>query len=353
MHQRRFLFLVAAIVFVASLCSAQSALLDLPRKSQNAEVNQTIGITEVTLKYSRPLVNGRKVFGGIVPYGDVWRAGANENTTITFSDRVTIEGKPLDKGTYGLFMIPKEDEWTIIFSKTATAWGAFTYKPDEDVLRVTVKPAASDFHDALLYDFDSLTPDSALVTLHWDKTAVPFKVAVNVPQTVEASLQKQFRGIVQYTWVSYDDAANYFLTAKADLPVGLKYVDQSIQAEERYDNLMTKSQILEAMGKTDEAKKFSAMALARADAPQSYQYARQLQRDHKQDEAFAIYREMAKKYPTNMFSYAGQARIAVGAGNYDEAVKQMKLCLAVAPDNAKSQVQGLVNRLEKKENINQ
>ena len=218
MYQRRFLFLVASIVFAASLCSAQSALLDLPRKSQNAEVTQTIGITNVTLKYSRPLANGRKVWGALVPYGEVWRAGANENTVITFADPVSIEGKPLDKGTYGLFMIPTESDWTIIFSKTDTAWGAFTYKQDEDALRVTVKPAASDFHEALIYEFDDLKPDSAVVTLRWDKLAVPFKVSVNVPQIVEQSLAKQFRGIVQYTWVSYDDAANYFLDAKTDLP---------------------------------------------------------------------------------------------------------------------------------------
>jgi tetratricopeptide (TPR) repeat protein len=353
MYERRSLLVVASIVFLASLCSAQSALLDLPRKSQNAEVTQTIGITEVTLKYSRPLVAGRKVFGGIVPYGDVWRAGANENTTITFTTPVTIEGKPLDAGTYGLFMLPKEDEWTIIFSKTNSAWGAFTYKQDEDVLRVTVKPTTSDFHEALLYDFDNLQPDSAVLTLRWDKTAVPFKVAVNVPQTVEASLQKQFRGIVQYTWVSYDDAANYFLTAKEDLPEGLKYADLSIQQEERYDNLMTKSNILAAMGKTDEAKKFSDLALSKANAAQSYQYARQLQRDHKQDQAFAIYRDMEKKYPENFFTYAGKARLAVGAGNYDEAVKQMKLCQAAAPEVAKSKIHTLINSLEKKENINQ
>ncbi len=115
---------------------------------------------------------------------------------------------------------------------------------------------------------------------------------------------------------------------------------------------MTKSQILAAMGKPDEAKKYTAMALEKADAGQSYQYARQLQRDGKQDQAFAIYRDMAKKYPTNLYTYAGQARIAVGAGNYDEAVKQMKLAKDAAPDNAKSQIQGLINRLEKKEDIN-
>jgi len=352
MHKVRFLLVSISLLFAASLCQAQSALLDLPRKSQNAQVTQTIGITDVTVKYSRPLVNGRKVWGGLVPYGEVWRAGANENTTITFTTPVTIEGKPLDPGTYGLFMIPTADQWTVIFSKTATAWGAFTYKPEEDVLRVTVKPAASDFNDALVYVVDQLTPDSALVTLRWDKLAVPFKVAVDVPKTVEASLAKQFRGIVQYTWVSYDDAANYFLDAKTDLPEGLKYADLSIGAEERYDNLMTKSRILAAMGKPDEAKTFAAQALAKADAPQSYQYARQLQRDNKQDEAFAIYRNLAKKYPTNLFAYAGLARIAVGDGNYDEAVKDMKLAKDAAPENAKSQIQGLINRLEAKENIN-
>ena len=352
MHKVRFLLVSITLLFAAGLCQAQSALLDLPRKSQNAQVTQTIGITNVTVKYSRPLVNGRKVWGGLVPYGEVWRAGANENTTITFTDSVSIEGKPLDKGTYGLFMIPTADQWTVIFSKTATAWGAFTYKPEEDVLRVTVKPAASDFNDALVYVVDQLTPDSALVTLRWDKLAVPFKVAVDVPKTVEASLAKQFRGIVQYTWVSYDDAANYFLDAKTDLPEGLKYADLSIGAEERYDNLMTKSRILAAMGKPDEAKTFAAQALAKADAPQSYQYARQLQRDNKQDEAFAIYRNLAKKYPTNLFAYAGLARIAVGDGNYDEAVKDMKLAKDAAPENAKSQIQGLINRLEAKENIN-
>ena len=115
---------------------------------------------------------------------------------------------------------------------------------------------------------------------------------------------------------------------------------------------MTKSRILAAMGQTDEAKKYASQALAKADAPQSYQYARQLQRDNKQDEAFAVYRDIAKKYPTNLFAYAGLSRIAVGNGNYDEAVKEMKLAKDAAPESAKSQIQGLINRLEAKENIN-
>src|SRR5664279_5977026 len=169
MPKVRFLLALSVLVSAAILCQAQSALLDLPRKSQDAQVTQTIGITNVTVKYSRPLVNGRKVWAGLVPYGDVWRAGANENTTITFSDPVTIEGKPLDKGTYGLHMIPNADEWTIIFSKSSTSWGAFTYNEAEDALRVTVKPRAADVHNALTFDFDQLQPDSAVIELEWEK----------------------------------------------------------------------------------------------------------------------------------------------------------------------------------------
>ena len=129
----------------AALCNAQSTLLDLPRQSQHAIVMQRIGVTDITINYHRPLVNGRKIFGGLVPYGDVWRAGANENTTITFPDAVTVEGQPLAAGTYGLHMIPTEDQWTVIFSKMHTAWGSFSYNQAEDALRVTVKPRRPSF----------------------------------------------------------------------------------------------------------------------------------------------------------------------------------------------------------------
>ena len=200
----------------SGLCLAQSFVLDLPRQSQHAQVTQRIGITDITINYHRPLVNNRKVWDGLVPYGQVWRAGANENTTITFSDPVTIEGKSLDKGTYGLHMIPNADEWTIIFSKNSTSWGSFTYDQAEDALRVTVKPQPAEMHNALTYDFDEVKPDSTVVELEWEKVAVPFKVAVDVHPIVEASLKKQLRNLSQYTWISWDDAANYLLTEKVD-----------------------------------------------------------------------------------------------------------------------------------------
>src|SRR5437868_15515907 len=167
--------LLLGLLFVANLTEAQSTVLDLPRPSQHATVMQRVGVTDITINYHRPLVGGRKVWDALVPYGQVWRAGANENTTITFTDPVTIEGKPLPKGTYGLHMFPGEKEWTVVFSKNSTSWGSFTYDEKEDALRVTVKPQPADLHEALAYDFDDVKPDSATVTLRWEKLAVPFK----------------------------------------------------------------------------------------------------------------------------------------------------------------------------------
>src|SRR5262252_4202839 len=179
--KKSLLVVLGGVLFVVGVSHAQTAtgetlMLNLPRASQHALVSQRIGITDITINYHRPLVNGRQILGKVAPYGQVWRAGANENTTITFTDPVTIEGQLLDKGTYGLHMIPGENEWTVIFSKNYTSWGSFSYDQKEDALRVTVKPQPAEFHDALTYDFDEVKPDSALVTLRWDKTAVPFRV---------------------------------------------------------------------------------------------------------------------------------------------------------------------------------
>src|SRR5580698_5861285 len=248
MNRVRVFVWVVSVLLSASFGAAQTAtpetlMLDLPRQSQHAVVTQRIGITDITVNYHRPLANGRQIWGKVVPYGAVWRAGANENTTITFTDPVTIEGQALDKGTYGLHMIPGESQWTVIFSKMSTAWGSFSYKQEEDALRVTVKSQPAEFHDALTYDFDDVKPDSAVITLSWEKVAVPVKVTVNVSDVVEASLHRQIRGLNQYYWDTWDDAAGYFLAAKTNLDEALKDEDQSIKVEERFDNLMNKSRI--------------------------------------------------------------------------------------------------------------
>lgn len=352
MHRLRFLLAVPCVLLVAGLRQAQSNLLDLPRQSPHAVVTQRVGLTDITINYHRPQVNGRKIWGGIVPYGQVWRSGANENTTITFSDAVSIEGQPLDRGTYGLHMIPGEDQWTVIFSKANTAWGSFSYDQKEDALRVTVKPAAADSHEALTYDFDDPKLDSTVVTLRWEKVTVPFKVSVRSFDVVEESLHKQFRGLVQYTWISWNDAADYLMTNKIDLDEALKYIDHSIQMQEEHTNLMTKSQVLDAMGRKDEAAKYVKLSLAKANAQELSAYGRQLQGEKKQDEAFAIYREAVKKYPDHWLTHAGMARIYSAQGDFDKAVKEANLALAGSPDNAKKFIQAQVTRLEKKEDIN-
>jgi hypothetical protein len=358
MHRTRLLVLLCAWLSVTSLCHAQTAtgetlMLDLPRQSQHALITQRIGITDITINYHRPLANGRQIWGKVVPYGDVWRAGANENTTITFSDPVTIEGQPLDKGTYGLHMIPGENQWTVIFSKDSKDWGSFSYKQDDDALRITVKPQTAELHDALVYDFDDLKADSAVVTLRWDKVAVPFKVAVNVNDLVTASIHRQIHGLNQYYWEGWDDAAGYFLANKINLDEALKDEDQSIKAEERFDNLLNKSKILDAMGRKDDATATRNKALDKGSALQLYFYARQLQGEKKQEEAFAIFRTNAKKFPDYWTSHVGLARVYSGQGDFDKAVKEIQAALPGVPDEAnKTRLEGYVKRLQSKEDIN-
>lgn len=357
MHKSRLLILLAGVLSLASFTQAQTAtgetlMLDLPRASQHASVTQRIGITDITINYHRPLANGRQVWGKLVPYGQVWRAGANENTTITFSDPVTIEGQALDKGTYGLHMIPGENQWTVIFSKNASSWGSFTYKQDEDAVRVNVKPQTAESHDALAYDFDDVKADSTVVTMRWEKVAVPFKVHVNVNELVTASIHRQLHGLNQYYWEGWDDAAGYFLANKINLDEALKDEDQSIQAEERYDNLMSKSKILEAMGRKQDAEGFRTQALDKANALQLYVYGRQLQGDKKQDEALAIYKSNAKKFPDYWTSHLGLARVYSAQGDFDSAVKELKLSMTGAPEANKNALEGYVKRLQAKEDIN-
>jgi hypothetical protein len=340
------------LLLTSSVCFAQSALLDLPRPSQHAVVTQRIGITDITIKYHRPLVNKREIWGKVVPYGQVWRAGANENTTISFSDPVSIEGKPLAKGVYGLHMIPGQNEWTIIFSNEHTAWGSFTYKQDDDALRVTVKSRPADFREALTYDFDDVKADSAVAVLQWEKIAVPFTVSVDVHDIVKASLHNQLQGLAQYTWEGWDDAANYLLAEKYDLDEALKYEDTSVKTEERYDNLMTKSQILKALGREQDATVAKNRAIEVATAFQLYGYGRQLQREGKQDEAFNIYRQAVKKNPSDWVALLGSARIHSAAGDYDSALKEVKLSQAGAPDNQKVFLVQMIQKLENKQDIN-
>ena len=342
-----------AAMLAGSLSAQNLSGLDLPRPSQRAAITQRLGITDITISYHRPLVNARKIWGGVVPYGAVWRAGANENTTITFGDPVLIEGKPLDKGSYGLHMIPNTDQWTIIFSSNATSWGSYTYEPAEDALRVTVKPRVADLHDALSWEFEQLRPDSAVIEMKWERIAVPFQVSVDVHSIVQASLKKQLRGISQYTWTSWNDAANYLLAEKTALADALTNANKSIENEDRYDNELTKSMVLGALDRRDEAAAVRQKALDLATPLQIHSFALQLLAEKRSAEAFAIFRENAKKHPDQWFVHAGLARIYSSQGRFDYAANEMKLALAGGPDDERAFLDGLAKQLEAGRDINQ
>src|SRR5690349_3623492 len=257
---------------------SQPTELNIPRVSQRGSVTQRIGLTDITINYHRPAVGGREIWGKIVPYGKVWRAGANDNTTITFADDVTVEGKPLAAGTYGLHMIPDKDQWTIIFSKNSTSWGSFSYDEKEDALRVNVKPRAEDAFEDLTYTFDDVKPESAVATLRWEKLAVPFQIGVDVKAVVLRGIKNELRSVGGFTWAGYDEAAQWCLDNNYNLEEALKWEDTSIQGEPRFENWETKSRILSAMGKNDDADRALATAFEKANAIQLYVYARTLQR---------------------------------------------------------------------------
>jgi hypothetical protein len=180
------LFILLTLVFSVTTFAQQNKKQDKKqekksdvkkvRVSSKAGVFQTLGITDVDVSYSRPGVKNRKIWGELVPYNKVWRAGADEATKITFSTDVTIEGKKLPAGAYGFFAIPGENEWTLIFNKIADQWGAFTYNESEDALRIKVKPVPNSNQEWLLYSFTDMTPTTAQLNLIWEKIKVSFKI---------------------------------------------------------------------------------------------------------------------------------------------------------------------------------
>lgn len=174
----KFLF-IFAILFCANQSFAQNGKQEI-RLSPKAEVMQQVGLTDITINYGRPGVKGRTIWGKLVPYDAVWRAGANEATKITFSTDVLIEGKKLKKGSYSFFSIPGKKEWTIIFNKVADQWGAFEYNESQDALRVKVKTEKGNWQEWLAYTITKVTDTSAVIRLEWEKLKVPFKVEVKL-----------------------------------------------------------------------------------------------------------------------------------------------------------------------------
>jgi len=168
--------LLTILVGISTNSVAQERGNDKPRQSPNASVSQTVGTTKITLTYGRPAVKGRKIWGGLVPYDNVWRSGANESTDITFSKTVTLGGQQLDAGTYSLYTIPRKDTWTIIIN-SKLSWGT-EYDKSKDVFRFDVKPEEANQREWLMYYFRDLTDTSATAVMHWDNVRVPFTIKI-------------------------------------------------------------------------------------------------------------------------------------------------------------------------------
>lgn len=252
-----------ALLVAAAPLAAQPAIR-LPEASPKASVSQAIGVTDVEIHYNRPAVNKRKIWGGLVPFGAVWRAGANENTTISFSTPVTVEGQALAAGTYGLFTIAGADKWQIVFSKFAGAWGAYSYDPSEDVARVTVTPQTmAESQERLLFTFDDVTNNAATASLRWEKLRVPFKIGVDLPATVRASIRDTLRGGKHWDPNAWAAAARWELR-NGDADTALKYADKALEYGQTVGTLRTKAAVLEKKGDKAGAKALRDRAMTMA-----------------------------------------------------------------------------------------
>lgn len=289
-------FLPAVALALVALAASADAQMRAPRPSQKASVMQTVGVTDITITYSRPGVKGRAIWGDppagaaattatlddararakdavIVPYGHVWRAGANEATQFVVTDDVLINGQPLKAGTYSLHMLPGKDEWTIIFNSDAGQWGSFTYDEKKDVLRVKAKPqTAADSQEWLQYTFDPVTENTARVNMRWEKLTVPFTVEV---KDVKGLAVEKMRAAVANAkaddWQTPLQAANYIFlnNMTANNEEAMQWLDKSLKTKETFGNLYTKARVLGQMGKNAEAVATAEKALQIGKAPNS------------------------------------------------------------------------------------
>lgn len=350
----RYLVIVLLLLCGAPVTFAQygSGNVHLPYESQAASVSQTIGLTQMTITYHRPGVKGRTIWGDLVPYNDgkpfPWRGGANENTTISFSTDVTIEGHPMTAGTYGLHFIPSANSWIVIFSKNYTSWGSFSYNESEDALRITVKPTVAPFEEYLTYRFVNPKPNTVEAQLHWEKLAVSFEIGVDLGKTVLASIRNELRNTAGFSWKGYNSAASFCADNKIELEQGLAWADRSVASEERFENLETKSEILRLMGKTADADATLKTAMQKATAMDLYSYGRGLLSDGKPQEAMVVFKENAKNHPDEWFVYAGLARGYEALEDLPNAITQMKLALTKAPERSKPSISATISQWETK-----
>lgn len=268
--------LIAVVVLLIAMPALAQQGPRSPRVSPKASLFQTVGLTDVTINYNRPGVKGRQIWGALVPYGQVWRTGANEATTIEFSDDVWINGNKLAKGLYSLHTIPGQDQWTVIFNSVAEQWGSYSYDAAKDALRIQVAPETADHREWMSFEIPEMTTDTAKIVLRWEKVAVPFTIDTKSTERTMAG----FRNAMQPDWRTPYMAADFALNNKGaatDQEIS-DWLDRSLRAGENIANLWLKARFLHSKGRTAEAIAAAEQAIAKA-SPQQVDFAAEIRRN--------------------------------------------------------------------------
>jgi hypothetical protein len=356
--------LVAFIPLLAcpvALCM-QSAVT-LPELSPAACVSQTVGISEVKVVYHRPSVLKREVWGVLVPYGfnnlgfgtstsSPWRAGADENTLITFQHDVSVAGTTLKAGTYGLFMaILPDGTVTVIFSRDTGNWGSFFYDESHDVLRVSVKWEDAPFREQLTYDFSDVTPDSAVLSLSWEKKRIPIPLKFDMVAIVVASLKEELQGSRQFHNDPWVEASGYLLDHNVELPLALAWADHAISdgfvGERNFKTLSNKADILEKMGRAPEASAIMDEALKLGTTTQIHQYARRQLAAHHTARALEVFKLNAQLHPDVWPVNYGLARGYSAMGDYKAALEALLKAQTQVPQGDSANAAAIRLNIEK------
>ena len=336
-------FLSSVFVLALTVGDVLAQRITTPRAaSPAAKVSQTIGISEVSIKYSRPAVKDREIWGtNLAHYGYVnlgfgpateapWRAGANENTTITFSHDAQVEGQNIPAGTYGLHIgIHDDGKADIIFSKNSSSWGSYFYSKAEDQLRVTVSTEEIPLTERLTYDFVNMDNTSAVAVLDWEKKRFPFKVSFDVHEIVLANAREELRSITGFGWQGPASAAQYCLQNDINHEEGLKWADQALKGEKNFNTLAVKAGLMEKLGKDASALYDEAAPLANKRQLNIMAYQVMNAGDHAR--ALGYFKTNLKNNPDdpNMHDSLGDCYKAMG--DTKAAIKEYKKCLSMNP----------------------
>ncbi len=259
---------------LAVLLSTSIFAQDLPKPSPTATTTERVGLTDVEIVYSRPGVKDRKIFGDLVPYGEMWRTGANKATAITFSTDVKINGNDLGAGTYAIFTVPGESEWEIIFNNNTEQWGTYAHKDEEDVLKVKVASKKAEFRESMLMFVDDIRDESASINLHWENTLVSIPFSVEVKDVAKMNIDAAIKE-AEGRYSTYNSSARYYLDNNMDAAKALEWAQKSVDMQKKYWNLTTLSRAQAANGDYKTAIKTSEEAEKLATEANSKGYIKQ------------------------------------------------------------------------------